>query len=160
MGSHLVALLLLILPALALGCTTPAPSPRETPGMAEGEEGGLKLSVKLGKPSYRLAEPVTMTFTVTNVSQTTFQENLGTSQVYDFLVTREGKEVWRWSANQLFLQVITQFSLAPGQSRQYRETWKQVDNEGRGVPPGLYQVVGLLKTRPDKSSPTSTFQIR
>jgi hypothetical protein len=166
LGRHLVALLLLIPPALALvlGCTATAPPPGATPGTAgeaaQREEGGLRLSLKLDKPSYRVGEPVDLTFTVANVSQATFQHNLRTSQAYDFLVTREGKEVWRWSGDKGFLQVITEFTLAPGQARDYRQSWSQVDNQGNSVGPGEYKFVGVLKTLPERRSPTVTAQVR
>jgi hypothetical protein len=128
--------------------------------IAERVEGGLRLSLTLDKPSYRVGEPVTMTLTVTNGSKEPFQDNLRTSQVYDFLVRKAGKEVWRWSADQGFLQAITEFTLASGQAREYRETWDQVANQGNSVRPGEYKFVGVLKTLPERRSPTVTAQVR
>jgi hypothetical protein len=101
-----------------------------------------------------------MTLTVTNMSKEPFQYNLRTSQVYDFLVRKDGKEVWRWSGDQGFLQVITSFTLAPGQAREYRQSWSQVDNRGDSVGPGEYKFVAVLKTLPERRSPTVTAQVR
>ena len=100
-----------------------------------------------------------MAITVTNGSKEPFQENLRTSQVYDFLVRKNGKEIWRWSADKGFLQVITEFTLAVGQSRQYRETWSQRDNQERSVPAGRYEILSMLKTLPERSTPTVAVEI-
>lgn len=116
----------------------------------------MKLSLMLDKPRrVGTKEPVTVRLTVTNVSQQPFRDSFATSQAYDFLVMREGKEVWRWSADKGFLQVITPFALAAGESRHYRETWDQVDNQlkpcGTGEP---LSVLSLLV--PDSVIPAAT----
>jgi hypothetical protein len=128
--------------------------------IAERVEGGLRLSLTLDKPSYRVGEPVIMTLTVTNGSKEPFQDNLRTSQVYDFLVRKDGKEVWRWSGDKGFLQVITEFTLAPGQARDYRQSWSQVDNQGNSVGSGEYKFVAVLKTLPERRSAVVAAQVR
>lgn len=133
----------------------PKPSQAEAEGLT-----GLKVELKLNKPSYQLKEPITMLLTVTNKSKGTFKDRFRTSQVYDFIVKREDKEIWRWSADKFFAQVITEFTLDPGKSKSFKEVWEQVDSEGKSVSPGKYQAISILATRPERSSQAVSFEIR
>jgi Intracellular proteinase inhibitor len=47
-----------------------------------------------------------------------------TAQLYDFWATDHGREVWRWSQDQSFVQSLTTTTI-PGQSSQiYSEVWR------------------------------------
>ncbi|MGH7909209.1 MAG: BsuPI-related putative proteinase inhibitor [Thermodesulfobacteriota bacterium] len=120
---------------------------------------GIKVELKLKKPSYKLKEPIIMTLTVTNKSKETFHYSFRSSQVYDFVVKEDNKEIWRWSTDKVFAQVIIEFTLAPGKSESFEESWEQVDNEGKNVSAGKYQVIGILATRPERSSHPVSIEI-
>lgn len=143
------------------GCTRQETPPKEIPMTNPAQEGaeGLKIELKLNKTSYKLKEPITMSLTVANKSKETFRDSFRSSQEYDFVVKQENKEIWRWSADKFFAQVITEFTLAPGKSKSFKEIWEQVNNEGKSVPAGMYQVIGILATRPERSSNTVSVEI-
>ena len=145
----------LIVTFFLVGCTRqeilPAKEVLQMPSSFEQTE-GIKVELKLNKPSYKLKEPIIMTLTVTNKSKETFHYSFRSSQVYDFIVREDNKEIWRWLADMVFAQVITEFTLAPGKSESFEEIWEQIDNEGKNVSTGKYQVIGILATRPERSS--------
>jgi hypothetical protein len=124
------------------------------------EEEGLKLELKLNKPAYKLKEPITMSLTVANKSKETFRDSFRSAQSYDFVVKQENKEIWRWSSDKLFAQVITEFTLAPGKSKSFEEVWEQIDNDGKNISAGKYQTIGILATRPERSSNAVSIEIR
>lgn len=121
---------------------------------------GLKIELKLNKTSYKLKEPITMSLTVANKSKETFRDSFRSAQSYDFVVKQDNKEIWRWSADRFFAQVITEFTLVSGKSKSFEEIWEQVNNEGKGVPAGKYQAIGMLATRPERSSEAVSVEIR
>jgi hypothetical protein len=64
-----------------------------------------------------------------------------TTQRYDIVVTdSEDKEVWRWSKDKEFGQVLEQVSLEANESLTFSEVWDQRGNDGQPVPLGNYRV--------------------
>jgi len=52
----------------------------------------------------------------------------------------------------MFAMMLTDVLLPPGMPQTYTEPWEQIDTEGKPVPPGEYEVVGLLTgQQPDLS---------
>ena len=71
----------------------------------------------------------------------------GELHVWGWRGTSGRREVWRHSAGRMFAQVITDLTLAPGESRSFTATWNQTDAKGKPVPPGRYEAVGLVAGR-------------
>jgi len=64
-----------------------------------------------------------------------------TTQRYDIVVTdSEDKEVWRWSKDKAFGEVLEQVDLEPNEWLTFDELWDQRDNAGQPVPAGNYRV--------------------
>lgn len=64
-----------------------------------------------------------------------------TTQRYDVVVTdSEDKEVWRWSKDKSFGQVLEQVSLGENEWLTFDELWDQRDNDGQPVPAANYRV--------------------
>jgi hypothetical protein len=64
-----------------------------------------------------------------------------TTQRYDIVVTdSEDKEVWRWSKDKAFGEVLEQVDLEPNEWLTFDEIWDQRDNAGQPVPAGNYRV--------------------
>ncbi len=86
---------------------------------------------------------------------------LPTSQTHDFAVTGGGgDEVWRWSAGKMFAQMLTQLTLAAGESLTFSETWDQVCSDGRPAAVGPYRLVGWIPSLTTPvSSPPIEFEI-
>ena len=60
---------------------------------------------------------------VTNTSSAAVPLEFSSSQSFDFAVVRDGREVWRWSADQMFTQALRNESIAPGATRTYTASW-------------------------------------
>ncbi len=79
-----------------------------------------------------------------------------TSQRFDVFATREGNVVWRWSAGRVFLMVLGWETLLRDDPALYVLTWDLRDNEGEYVPPGEYQLHGVLAAEdPVHSAPVA-----
>ena len=64
-----------------------------------------------------------------------------TTQRYEIVITdAAGKEVWRWSRDKGFGQVLEQVSLEANQTLSFDESWDQRDDDGQPVPPANYTV--------------------
>ena len=104
----------------------------------------LRLDLRADKGVYALGEPVELTLAVTNPGPDPVSLTAPSSQLYDFAVLKEGREVWRWSADKMFLTVLTRLTISPGETRAFTEPWDQRDRDGRPVSPGDYIVIGVL----------------
>jgi hypothetical protein len=63
------------------------------------------------------------------------------SQRYDFAMANNGSEVWRWSEDKVFAQVLGTESLGPGEAPlEYEEIWQP-------APPGRYRAVATITAR-------------
>ena len=54
------------------------------------------------------------TYTVLNVTDASLRFVYSDGQQYDFTLSDEGRELWRWSADKAFTQALWEESLAPG----------------------------------------------
>jgi len=104
------------------------------------------LRLTSAKTTYAAGEPVPLTLTVTNASRSLVTLQFSSGQQYDFEVQHEGKIIWRWSADRMFTQALTSFTLGPKENKTFAVTWKQQDNEGKPVSGGGYEAVGTLTT--------------
>ena len=60
---------------------------------------------------------------VTNTSSAAVPLEFSSGQSFDFAVVRDGREVWRWSADQMFTQALRSETIAPGATRTYTASW-------------------------------------
>lgn len=133
------------------GSPSPSPSPTavavaaDCPIVGGQPARGLIATLQLdgGETAFAQGQPITMTLTLVNCDLEPVTRLFNNAQRFDFIVSGEGgEEVWRWSADKAFAQVLGEETFQPGQKVTYRETWEQKDNQGRAVPPGTYQVTG------------------
>ena len=131
-----------LLPAAALEpVPAPIPPPDRTSPMSP-----LRVTLT-GEPRVTTGQPVELTLRVTNVTSQTARWWTGLP-IADFVALRNGAEQWRWSTGRAFPAVARVIELAPGETETFRETWPLVDDSGRRVPPGEYQLVGILTSSP------------
>ncbi len=136
-----------LVPALSaalLGCTALPRNGSRVATLSQEGRGALRLDLRADRAVYAVGEPITLTLAVTNPGADPVTLTAPSSQLYDFIVLREGREIWRWSAGQMFLTVLTPLTIAPGQTRAFTETWDQRDRNGQPVTPGDYVIVGEL----------------
>lgn len=135
----LLACLIAAPPGGCAACEEPAAAPDFETRVALRNAAGAVAS------QFRGGEAITFVVTLRNLTDAPRTLTLPTSQTHDGLVyDGNRKEIWRYSAGRMFAQVITGLTLAPGESRAFTVTWKQIDAQGRPVPPGGYEVVGLV----------------
>ena len=95
-------------------------------------------SLPIGVP---YGEPLPMTLSITNGSDSQIERTYNSGQRYDFvLLDGTGTEVWRWSHDMAFIEIILQETLDPGEKVTYREVWNQQTNGGEQVEPGIYEL--------------------
>jgi hypothetical protein len=68
-------------------------------------------------------EVVRLRLRVSDNAGTAQQLTTRTSQLYDFWVTDRGREIWRWSRDQSFVQSVTTTELEAQSSRVFIATW-------------------------------------
>ncbi len=102
--------------------------------------GGLRYTISTDCASYQRGDRVNITFTKCNVSGSTVRLRYNTSQRYDFVVLRNGREVWRWSDDRFFTQADGTEVLQPRDCRTYRATWDLRNNQGNFVSPGDFTI--------------------
>jgi hypothetical protein len=136
-----------------------APASKGAAGVAGGQAqrastAELELILKLSKTTLAPDEPLQMTLTACNKTSRTIEATFPTAQRQDYEVSRSGSVVWHWSHDRAFAQVLTSESWTPGHCRDIgTEQWLQMDDGGRPVGPGSYDVVGVLTTTSPKRTP-------
>jgi intracellular proteinase inhibitor BsuPI len=116
---------------------------------AEGlGEAALDLLLKADKSTYALGEPIALTLKVANRGPRPVTLQFPTAQRYDIVVhDSQGREVWRWSAGQMFAQVLGEEILQPGSvALTYGVTLRERFAAGR------YTAVGII---PAEGAPIS-----
>ena len=127
-----------------------ASAPTATPGacpVVRGERvDGLiaELTLDGGRTTFSQGEPVSMTLSISNCGDEEVIRFYSSGQRYDFVVSdTEGQDVWRWSHDKAFIQVIGSQVLVPSETVTYTEVWNQNDNTDEQVAVGQYGVLGL-----------------
>jgi len=124
-----------VLVAAGLLCTAGAGCRRGDEAAGVGAE-AVDVSLK----AHSLPGGVEMVLTVTNQSQEPVEFTFSSGMHHDFVIERQGREVWRWSAGRMFTQAVTTETLEPAGRLIYRDVWGLKDSEGRKVEPGEYEV--------------------
>jgi hypothetical protein len=122
---------LLVLGALA-GCALPGAGPGGGPG--DPLLPSLQATTQ--------GDSVWFVLQVTNVSESPVRLEFTSGQTHDFVVLAADREVWRWSADQMFTQALHSLAVAPGATLTYTAAWRP--ERGRT---GEHTVVGSLAAR-------------
>jgi hypothetical protein len=70
------------------------------------------------------ADSVRFALQVTNAGSAPVELEFTSGQTHDFVVSRAGAELWRWSADLMFTQALHSETLAPGETRAFEGTWR------------------------------------
>lgn len=121
MPKHGIPHLLAALFVAALAACTPPPA---TTGGAAAEprpqaEGPLASSLQVET----FPDSVRFSLQVTNGSTAAVPITFSSGQSFDFVVERDGREVWRWAADKGFTQAIREERFAPGETRTFSAAW-------------------------------------
>jgi len=117
------------------------------------EQLGLKLTMALQKITYSLGEPISITLTITNISNQTKTIYLGAYNDFDFRVYNgTNSTMYQWSNSWLggaVPQIVRFQPLNAGESLSANFAWHQTCynyglSEGVPVSPGAYYIVGQI----------------
>jgi len=164
----------LLMAALAAACDggdDGGPGPSATPGQTSLATPGFSFKGPVGIDLttfgvfHQQGERVPLNITIAASEPITLYYR--TTQRYDIVVTDpEGKEVWRWSKDKAFGEVVEQVSLKANEALAFSEAWDERDNDGQPVPPANYNVT-VISAHCDANlqncgqlSVTRTIQIR
>jgi intracellular proteinase inhibitor BsuPI len=106
-------------------------------------------TVSLEVPSeVTVGAPIPITLRVTNSTNRPLALYLrGRPAAFDLVVAKtDGTIVWRRLAGAVITMVLQVRTLAPGETLEFRDTWKQTTKAGVPVRPGDYVVTGELPT--------------
>jgi hypothetical protein len=101
----------------------------------------------------------TFTLKVCNATSGVVNREFGSSQRYDFEVTRRGELVWRWSDGQFFTQVIGEESWKAKECKEWSDAWDGSTSDGGRAPAGDYKAVGILKSQPELRTAAKSFSL-
>ncbi len=117
---------------------------------------GLSLVISTDKPVYKVGEPIVLTLRLVSRTKGEMRLEFSDSQRYDFVIRDSaGREVWRWSRDQVFAQVLGTEIIGPARP--------QLEFQTRFSGPlgqGVYRIEGSLPARGHRLSATLTFQVR
>ena len=102
----------------------------------------ILIKVETDKPVYFEGETVKMKLEAKNVGVLPITLEFLTSQRFDFIVMFNDRELWRWSKDKVFLQVVDWETLLPGESLVYKIA------EYKGDRIGTMELVGILTSNP------------
>lgn len=106
--------------------------------------GGLGLSVAFEPDPLRSGKAVTWTLVVRNDGVEAATLTFPSSKPGDVVLRRGGDEVYRWSDDRLFTQVVRKEVIGPNEERSYR-----LEEGALAVEPGTYDLVATLAAEPD-----------
>lgn len=118
-----------------------------------------EVILETDKGTYGPGEEIALTLSLRNTSGRAAEVEFSTSQRYDFIVrSPSGEEVARWSLGQQFTAQGLKLTVQPNQQVVVGDTkWKQLDQNDRPVPPGRYELVGVVTARPQPMTVTVFF---
>jgi hypothetical protein len=118
--------------------------------------GRLSLFISTDKPVYKVGEPIVLSLRLVNGTQDEVRLEFNDSQRYDFVIRDPaGKEVWRWSRDQFFAQVIGSEIVGPARPQLEFQT-----RFSGALDQGVYRIEGTLPARGHRLSATLTVQVR
>lgn len=126
---------------IALVASCQHPVGRQDPGVeAQSGASDVSLVLRATKGVYTQGEPLELTLKVVNRSPRPVTLGFRTSQRYDLLIQNaQGQEVWRWSGERMFAQMLGQEVLSPhGGELSYHVVVREK------IPRGAYTVVGVV----------------
>ncbi len=104
----------------------------------------MRLTLHTDRESYRPGQPVQLRLDLFNDTPQPVRLRFNSSKKYDLEVLWEDQLIWRWSADRLFAQMVTEETLSPGQQVTYEATWNGRLSNGEVAGPGEYLARGYL----------------
>ena len=91
-----------------------------------------------------MGAPVEFTYILRNKSDKALTYNFSSSKHFDLWIRLGDKEIFNLSKGMRYAMMMTKFTLKPGETKRFSAHWNQVDNDGKQVGPGSYDVEAQL----------------
>jgi hypothetical protein len=122
---------------------------------------GVEVILEVDKGTYAPEEIITLRMSVKNTNNQAIELEFPTSLRTDFVIQDlQGREVARWSIGRQFTTQGIRLTVQPSATIRVSDEiqWQQLDQNDRPVPPGRYQLIGVLNTRNNPISVPIFFQ--
>jgi hypothetical protein len=109
-----------------------------------------------------VAEGHKLILTVTKTSDKLLPFHFDSSQSFDFSVIDpdSGQEIWRWSRKMFFTRVLRSEAISPKKAWKFEAVWNHRDNDLEPVPPGTYQIIGIVAVQPSIQSDPVSIEVK
>lgn len=145
---------ILVLGSLLVAAACGGPGDAQPARPAAVNDSPLIATLKTDRPVYPPGEPITFELTLRNSGAASQILEFSSAQRYDFTIEDAHAPVWRWSANQVFAQMLGEETLSSGDSVVYRELFR-----GQ-LAAGSYRGVGTITRIGDAIAAAAEFQVR
>jgi hypothetical protein len=113
------------------------------------------LSLHTDRPTYPAGRPVQFRLTLSNPSSAPLTLHCLDAQRFDVTVfDPSGKQIWRWSEDQMFAQMVSEETIKPGEARTHTAVFSGA------LPPGEYRASGLILCLEPPVSAHTAFTVR
>ena len=131
------------------GCSSGPPEPKKPTNSRAAtsvlKSAGISVSLRSDPAVTKSGGTFSLTLVVRNLSGKPFSWTSPSGQTYDFIAfDKGGSEAWRWSKGMVFIQTVTQITIAPGESKVYKVAWNTA-----GTAAGIYAVQGYFLGLPN-----------
>ncbi len=113
----------------------------------------FRVEMATEKETYPVGDSVSVRYRLTNLTDQAQTLQFRSGQEFDLVLDGPGGKVWQWSDGKLFIQVLSDRELAPGESFEFKASlplW-----EGWAIPGETYLLTGFLAVSPDADGAVS-----
>lgn len=122
--------------------------------IAVAQEQNLVQDVKTEKTAYGLGDTVQFQYAVHNGALQPVVYEFSSAKQFDVWVMRGDTEIFRFSKDRMYAQVLTSLTISCGETKSFCAQWDQRDYTGNLVGPGVYTVYAQLT--PTKNPPPAS----
>ena len=101
----------------------------------------FNIQVSSNQDIYLSTGTINATIEVTNTLSTPITLTFGSSQKYDFIIKKDGKEITRWSKGKMFNMLVTKRSLEPTEKMAFSD---EIPLESEKISPGVYTLEATI----------------
>jgi hypothetical protein len=149
----------ILLGAGALACSSSTEPSQDTAQSVTRQIAGIELTLITDRRTYAAGTPVSITIRAVNPSSTPVTFNFSSNKQYDVGTGQNSVLLWNYAFGRTYQQVLTSFTLQPGESWERTVSWDRTLNNSTPAPAGSYDVQGALTTS-SNDLPTSVLTVQ
>lgn len=112
---------------------------QDTAKPAPTAQSDVAVTARATQATFEAGKPVELRLTAQNTSQKSVELRFSSGQSFDFQAFKpaSNEPVWTWSMDKMFVQMLREKRLAPGEKLEFEAQWEN-------APKGRYEIVGTL----------------